>query len=163
MADENDLIFDSAPSNPDDDFWLEHGKKMVGDAITAVREAAKALLTGLGLMQSIYLGILGFADFIPKTLPLTQKVWFIIPPLFWLMAIYCSLRVMMTQRLDINLHAPEDIRDKSEHVLLAKQNGLHWAFWTLTIGLVAAFALLIMRWQTTAGEALFLAKFCRIL
>ena len=40
MADENDFIFDSAPSNPDDDFWLEHGKKMVGDVITAVREAA---------------------------------------------------------------------------------------------------------------------------
>ena len=49
MADAHDIIFDSAPSNPDDDFWLEHGKKMVGDAITAVREAAKALLTGLGL------------------------------------------------------------------------------------------------------------------
>ncbi len=73
MADTNDMIFDSAPSNPDDDFWLEQGKKMVQDSITAVREAAKALITGLGLMQSVYLGILGFAGFIPKSLPLTQK------------------------------------------------------------------------------------------
>lgn len=73
MADANEHIFDSAPPSPDDNFWLEQGKKMVEDTIPAVREAAKALLTGLGLIQSLYLGLLGFADFIPKTFPLMLK------------------------------------------------------------------------------------------
>lgn len=143
MTDE--IIYDSAESGPDDDFWLEQGKKLVEDSITAIREAAKALMTGLGLIQGIYLGILGFADFIPKSMPLLQKSVFILPLLFWLISLYDSLQVMMTQQFNIILYSPDDIREKSQQVLLYKQKKLKGAFLTLAIGLVLAFGLLIFR------------------
>ena len=139
------MIYDSAPAEPDDEFWLEQGKKMVGDSITAVREAAKTLMTGLGLLQGIYLGILGLADYIPATMSLEHKGLFLLPLLFWLTALYHCLQVMMTKRLDINLLSPDDIRKKSEKVLTDKQRKLQWAFWTLVIGLVAALMLLVFR------------------
>lgn len=145
MADEKEIIYDSAPAEPDDDFWLEQGQKMISGSITAVREAAKALMTGLGLLKGIYLGVLGFADYIPKTMPLLHRSLFLLPLLLWVTALYLCLQVMMTTRLDINLHSPDDIRKKSESVLNEKQGRLRWAFWTLVIGLVAALMLLVFR------------------
>ena len=145
MADEKEMIYDSAPAEPDDEFWLEQGKKMVGESITAVREAARTLMTGLGLLQGIYLGILGLADYIPATMPLEHKGLFLLPLLLWLTALYHCLQVMMTRRLDINLLSPDDIRKKSEKVLTEKQRKLQWAFWMLVTGLIAALILLVFR------------------
>jgi hypothetical protein len=145
MPESKEPIFESAPSAPDDDFWLEQGKKMVEDSLTAVRAAAKHLLTGLEIIMGIYLGILGFADFIPKELPLPQKALFVTPLLLWLISLYSALQVMMTRQLNILLHSPDDIREKSEKILLEKQTNLKWAFTTLAVGLVTAFVLLIFR------------------
>jgi hypothetical protein len=141
----HEVIYDSPPSEPDDDFWLDQGKKMVEGSLPALREAAKSFLTGLGVLQGIYLGILGFSEFIPKTMPLLQKSLFLIPLLCWLEALRHSLQVMMTQRLNIYFHSPDDIRKKSDSVLVEKQGKLQWAFWFLTLGLVAAFVLLVYR------------------
>jgi hypothetical protein len=32
MAKKKEIIYDSAPSQPDDDFWLEQGRKMLGES-----------------------------------------------------------------------------------------------------------------------------------
>jgi hypothetical protein len=66
-------VYESAPSEPDDDFWLEQGRKMVADSLPTVRTAAASLTTAIGVLQGIYLGVLGFAKFVPETLPLYQK------------------------------------------------------------------------------------------
>ena len=147
MPNENEKIYDSPPSEPDDDFWLEQGKKMIEGSFGAVQEATKSLMTGLGLLQSIYLGILGFADYIPKTLSLPVKTIFLLPLLFWLLALYSCLQVMMTKRLDITLFSPDDIRSNYNRVLRDKQKNLKSGFWELTIGLVVAFLLLFFRFK----------------
>ncbi|MFQ5632183.1 MAG: hypothetical protein ACE5I1_25720 [bacterium] len=144
MAESNEVIFESPPPNLDDDFWLQQGRKMVEDSIIAVRESAKALMSGVGVIQGIYMGILGFADFVPKNTALAIKGLFIIPLLLWLVALYQSIQVMMTQRIDLVMHSPDDIRAKSEQVLIEKQRILQTAFWTLAAGLFVAFALLIV-------------------
>ena len=144
MAESNDIIFESPPPGPDDEFWLEQGMLMVEDSIVAVRESAKAMISGIGIIQGIYMGILGFADFIPKTTPLAVKALFIVPLLFWLVALYASIQVMMTKRIDVVLYSPDDIRQKSEQVLTDKQRTLQTAFWTLAAGLFVAFVLLIV-------------------
>ena len=66
---------DSPPADPEHLFWLEQGRRMLTDSVslTAVREAAKSMMTGLGAMQTIYIGVLGFADFVPKTMDLPLK------------------------------------------------------------------------------------------
>jgi hypothetical protein len=145
MITEQQEIIESAPSETDDDFWLDQGKKMVEGSLASVREAAKSLLTGLGVLQGIYLGILGFAEFIPKTMPILQKSLFIIPLLCWLMALYQSLQVMMTLVFNVHLHSPDDIRMMSDTMLKEKQGKLKWAFWFLTLGLVMAFVLMVHR------------------
>lgn len=130
MPDE-EKIYDSPPSEPEDEFWLDQGKKMIEDSMRSVRDAAKSLMTGLGLLKTIYLGILGFADFIPARLPQFYKSLFIVPLLFWLFALYHCLLVMMTKRLTINLHSPDNIRSQSGKILMEKQKSLQWAFWSL--------------------------------
>jgi hypothetical protein len=147
MPNENEKIYDSPPSEPDDDFWLEQGKQMIEGSFEAVQEAAKALMTGLGLLQSIYLGILGFADYIPKTLSLPVKTIFLLPLVLWLLALHSCLQVMMTKRLDINLFSPDDIRSNYNQVLRDKQKHLKSGFWELTIGLIVAFLLLFFRFK----------------
>ncbi len=138
-------IYDSAPPEPDDALWLEQGKKMVESSLTAVRDAAKAIMTGLGLLKSIYLGILGFADFIPEEPAVWLQGLFVAPLLLWLISLYSALGVMMTEQLSVNLHSPDDIRNQSEQVLRDKQAGLKSAFWWLTAGLMTAMVLLVFR------------------
>jgi hypothetical protein len=145
MPEKKDIIYDSPQLEPDDEFWLEHGKKMLEESIGSVRDAAKSMMTGLGLLKGIYLGILGFADYIPKTMPIYLKSLFIIPLIFWLVALYHCMQVLMTKRLYINIHSPDDIRQKSENVLLEKQASLHWAYGSLSLGIIAALLLLIFR------------------
>jgi hypothetical protein len=143
-----EVIYTSAPSEADDDLWLEQGKRMLSESLATVRSAANALMTALGVLQGIYLGILGFSNFIPKTLPLGHKFLFIVPLLLWLFALYNCIEVAMTEQLIVNLQSPSDIRDQSTHLLVEKQRYLERAFWLLAIGILAAFALLIYRMGT---------------
>ncbi|MCP4613107.1 MAG: hypothetical protein GY845_30810 [Planctomycetes bacterium] len=138
---ENEKIYDSGQSEPDDDFWFEQGKKMVEESLPSIRDAAKSLMTSLGILNAIYLGILGFADLVPKTAPKTLKGLFVSPLIFWLIALYCCLCVMMTEKSQINLHSPDNIRQNTEDALKSKQFFLKLAFWLLTIGLILAIVL----------------------
>ena len=74
-----EIIYDSEPSKPDDDFWLEQGRRLLTESFVAVSAAANALMTALGVLQGIYLGILGFAKFIPEEWSVTRKAAFILP------------------------------------------------------------------------------------
>lgn len=143
MANENEKIYDSGPSEPDDDFWLEQGKKMLEGSLPSIRDAAKSLMTGLGVLKAIYLGILGFADIVPKTASLGLKSLFTLPLIFWLGALYFCLCVMMTEESRINLYSPDNIRQNAECTLKSKQNSLKLAFWLLTIGLLLAISLAV--------------------
>jgi hypothetical protein len=117
----SETVYESPPSEPDDDFWLEQGGRMLAESLTTVRTAASALLSTLGVLQGIYLGILGFAKFLHETLPLSHKALFIVPLVLWLWGLYYCLDVVMTKRLTLYLHSPSDIRAKSTELLLKKQ------------------------------------------
>lgn len=145
MSEEDVKVYESGPEQPDDDFWLEHGKKMVEESLPAVRDAAKSLMTGLGLIKGIYLAILGFSGLLAKSMSAGVKLLFIAPLLLWLGALYNCIRVMMTQRLDVNLRSPDDIREQCRSQLIAKQKSLRSAFWQLAAGLVIALLLIIYR------------------
>jgi ABC-type amino acid transport system permease subunit len=145
MAKSNDKTYTSPPSEPDDEIWLEQGRLMLTESLSTVRDAANALIFGLSVLEGIYVGMLGFADFIPANLAFGLNVLFFTPLLLWLFALYFCIVVVMTQRLEINLHSPSDIREKSTSLLLEKQRYLMWAFWLLAIGLLSAFGLLIFR------------------
>jgi hypothetical protein len=53
----------------------------------------------------------------------------------------------MTQKLEIILNSPTDIREQSTRQLLEKQSLLKMAFWLLALGVLAVFGLLILRLQ----------------
>ena len=145
MPEQRERVYESPSSEPGDEFWLEQGKKMVEGSIEAVREAAKALMTGAGVVQGIYLGILGLTDYIPKTMPLPQKSLFIVPLALMLISLYYALQTMMTEEFEVNLRSPDDIRQLSEHILHEKQQQLRTSFWAFAIGIVAAIVLFLLR------------------
>jgi hypothetical protein len=118
-------IYVSAPSEIDDDLWLEEGKRMVTESLAIVRNAANALITALGMLQGMYLAILGFGKpTTPVTPSILQQAWFILPMICWLSALYLCLDIVMTRKLTVFLHSPSDIREKVTHMLLQKQSQL---------------------------------------
>ena len=145
MPQPDDEIFDSPPSDPEDAIWLEQGKLMLTESMESMRSAANGLLTALGLLETIYLGIIGFAKFIPETCPLTTQMLFFTPLLFWLLSIYFCVRVLLPKRFEIRLFAPREIKALSNQILRERQRYLLLAFWTLAVGLVAAFFLILLR------------------
>jgi hypothetical protein len=150
LPDSGEKIYTSSDSEPDDDFWLEQGRRMLTGTLSTIRTAANSLMTALGVLQGIYLGIIGFSKFIPETLPLLQKVLFIAPLIIWLLALYFCVEVAMTERLAVFLHSPSDIREESTSLILEKQRYLEWSFWLLALGLLTAFALLIYQLEMVA-------------
>ncbi|NLZ04339.1 MAG: hypothetical protein GXY19_04135 [Phycisphaerae bacterium] len=136
-------VYDSGQGRPDDDFWLSQGRKAVEDSLPAVREAAKALMTGLGVLQGIYVAILGFGDF-AKQMTWPVAGLFALPLLAWLVALHSCLSVMKTKEHTLRLFAPEEIRDHHAQALKDKQRSLTCAFWELTVGLVLAIALVAL-------------------
>ncbi len=147
MTGEKDMVFESSPSGPDDEFWLEQGRELVKGSINAVLDAAKSLLTGLGLLQGIYLGIIGFADYIPKTMPLYWKSLFLVPLISWLVAISFCLWVVMTKRVEFHPRSPDQIRETHEKILEEKQRFLKAAFFFMALGIILAMLLFIFRYQ----------------
>lgn len=145
MPEQEEKIYESPTSELDDEFWLEHGKKMLEDSLPTTRDAAKSLMTGLGLLKAFYLGILGFSDYIPKDMSMSQKSLFLAPLVIWLIALYFSIEAIIPQRLAVNLRSPDDIRDKSQSQLRAKQRSLQLAFWLLAAGLISALMLMVYR------------------
>jgi hypothetical protein len=140
-----EVIYKSAPSEPDDDFWLEQANKLIVESLPAVRAATASLMTGLGALQGIYLGMLGFAKFVPETSGLWIKALFLAPLLCWMTGLYECLRVMKTKELRIYRHAPADIRQKFGDLAKEKQRELDMAFYWMLGGLIAAFLLVAFR------------------
>ena len=140
-----EIIYDSPPSVPDDDLWLAHGAKMLEDSVPGVRSAASELIKALGLLQTVYLGILGFAKFIPENMEVHNKALFVVPIVPWVWATYYCLRVMKTDIVKINLRSPTDIREKATELLEEKQRHLEVAFALLIVGIVLAFIMVVFR------------------
>lgn len=140
-------IPNSSRADPEHLFWLEQGRKMLTDSVslTAVRDAAKSMMTGLGAMQTIYIGVLGFAEFIPKTMDVPLKWAFALPPIPWLIALYLCLKVLKTEGMEVRLKSPNEIRDRLQQLVCDKQHDLDVAFWLLLTGLVLAVWLLVWR------------------
>ena len=144
-----EVIYQSAPSEPDDDFWLEQANKLIVESLPAVREAAKSLMTGLGALQGIYLGMLGFAKFIPESAQWWEKAMFFPPLLCWMMGLYQCLKVAKTEELRIYRNSPADIRQKLGDLAKEKQRELDLAFYWMLGGLAAAFLLVALRMKMT--------------
>lgn len=138
-------VYQSPDSMPDDDLWLEQGRAMVKESLTSVRSASTSLMTGLGVLQGIYLGILGFAKLVPEESPLLLKFFFVIPLLAWMIAIYHCLDVMRTELMNVNLNSPDDIKNHLTQLVTAKQGALQAAFFWLFGGMVAAGTLVVLR------------------
>ncbi|MDT5122875.1 MAG: hypothetical protein QOC96_2357 [Acidobacteriota bacterium] len=139
------IIYDSPPSETDDDLWLAQGVKMLEESVPGVRNAASELIKALGLLQTVYLGILGFAKFIPENMEVYNKALFIVPIIPWVVATYYCLRVMKTDIVRINLRSPTDIREKATTLLEDKQSNLENAFILLIAGIVMAFVMVVFR------------------
>jgi hypothetical protein len=145
MKAESEKIYDSPASSPDDDLWLAHGAKMIDDSVPALRTAASELIKALGMLMTVYLAILGFAKFIPENMEVYNKALFVIPIVIWVAALYCSLRVLKTELLAINLNSPSDIREKAASLLETKQQEVDIAFILLIVGIILAVALIVFR------------------
>jgi hypothetical protein len=142
---DDETIYDSPPSESDDDLWLAHGAKMLEESVPGVRGAASGLIQALGLLQTVYLGVLGFAKFVPETMEVYNKALFVVPIVPWVIATYYCLRVMKTDIVKINLRSPSDIRDKASALLEEKQRHLEMAFVFLIAGIVFAFVMVVFR------------------
>lgn len=145
MPDEIIDLGDSPPTPPDADLWLDYGRKQVAESAATLRGAATSLLTGLGALQGIYLGILGFAKFIPEDTTTVMKVVYVAPLLFWMVALYLCLRVLMTETSLVNLNAPSQLRAQYVQWVKRKQWLLEYAFWWLCCGMLAAMGLVVLR------------------
>ena len=145
MSNKNDIILESPPSQSGDDFWLAQGQKMVEKSLDNVKEGAKALIQGLGLLKSIYLAILGFSGFMPAGEPFFIKSVYLLPLIIWLFALYLGLGVLLTERSEINLFSPEEIREDYNKTLLYKQKKLMNSYWALSGGLILVILLMIFR------------------
>jgi len=145
LSDSTEKIYPSPPSEPDDEFWLEEGKRMVTESLYTVRNAAGALIMALGVLQGVYLAVLGFGEKQLRSLSFPQQALFISPLLLWLASFYLCLAVVMTKKLAVFTNSPSDVREKSTHMLLKKQLQLQWAFWLLALGLLATFGLFFSR------------------
>jgi hypothetical protein len=145
MKAEVDEIYDSPASSPDDDLWLAHGAKMIEDSVPALRTAASELIKALGLLNTAYLAILGFAKFIPENMEVYKKALFVTPIVPWVFGIYYGLRVLKTELLSVNLRSPTDVREKAASLLETKQHYLDLAFGLLIGGIVFACILVVLR------------------
>ena len=123
----------------------EIGERVGIDSLPAVRAAAASLMTGLGALQGIYLGMFGFAKFVPETAELWMKALFLAPLLCWLTGLYECLKVAKTEELSIYRNSPEDIRRELGDLAKEKQRELDLAFYWMLGGLLAAFVLVALR------------------
>jgi hypothetical protein len=138
-------IFDSAAREPDDDLWLEYGKKLVLESLASVRNAANSMLSALGVLQGIYLGILGFSEFIPKDWLVYTKALFILPAGLWMFALFLCLKVTMTEIGLLNIFSPDKVREEATRSLEEKQGYLQSAFALMVAGFVLVFVLILVR------------------
>src|SRR5262249_4512552 len=107
--------------------------------------AATSLMTGLGALQGIYLGILGFAKFIPETIDVQLKLLLVAPLVLWMLSMYHCLKTLMTDLSEVNLNSPSDLREDYSRMIAEKQHLLAVAFWLLLGGLIVAIGLVVFR------------------
>lgn len=145
MKEQNDKVYDSPPSQPDDEFWLNQGQEMVKSTLPSLTDASKSMLTGLNILQGIYAGIIGFTSYIPEDLAVLLKSLFFIPFIFWVIALFFYLKVSFTKKYTIHLLSPDNIKQTYFSMSKAKQRSLTIGYWLQGAGIIAFFILLIIR------------------
>ena len=145
MAENNNKIYDSPSSDPMDAFWLEQGKKLIEDSVGAITDGTKSMLTVVGLLKGIYIGIIGFADYIPKALPLIYKSLYLLPLLFWLVALHFYVNVLSTRKVNFNIYNPGEIKNEYFEILSRKQRNFKVGLWLQSIGIVVLISLMVVR------------------
>ncbi len=140
-------IYESGPKKTGDAGWLALGKQMRSESLPWIREAGKNLMKAVSLVEGIYLGILGFSNFLPADLHLypLRMIAYFIPAILWLAAIYFCMGVLMTKAWKVNLNSPDDIEEKYGVMLKQKQGDLKLAFLLFSAGLVVALVMLLIR------------------
>ncbi len=141
------FIYESAEAKHDDDFWLEQGQKLIVESLPSVRQAAKGLMTALGLVKGIYLAILGFSGYLTEetTLYPIRMAGYFVPLFLWLGSIYACMAVMMTKKWLVLKDSPESVRSVMKNVLKGKQKSLLTAFWLFAAGLIWALGMFVWR------------------
>ncbi len=98
-----------------------------------------------GRKKGIYLGILGFAKFVPEDVKPPIKFLFVTPLIVWMIALYHCLKVMMTEVMELNLNSLDEIKRHLTRLAAEKHAALQHAFWWLFGGVVAAAGLVVLR------------------
>jgi hypothetical protein len=133
LSESTEKIYSSAPSEADDDLWLEEGKRMIIESLSSVRNAVGALIMALGMLQGVYLAVLGFAEKQVTPLCLLQKLPLLLPLLLWLASLYLCLAVVMTQKIGVFTNSPDDVREKSTQMLLKKTTAIAMGIWVVRL------------------------------
>jgi len=142
MADE---ILQSSVLTDEEKFWLEQGKKYVDKSIDAIEAAGKQLLAMLTTVNGIYLAAVTFSDLMKTSLEFAYRILFIAPFLLWLAAIFFAMRLFKTQKHQVVLISPDDIKKFYQRVVSHKQSQLNWCFVFLVGGLVVVMIALLLR------------------
>ncbi len=141
----DEVIYQRAPFDPNDDFRREQLNKL----IVKVRMTVAVRTTNLVVLLGTYLGMLGFAKFVPDAAALTVKALFLVPLLCWMAGLYQCLKVAKTEELTIYRNSPADIRQKLGDLAKEKQRELNLAFYWMLGGLAASFLLVALRMKMT--------------
>ena len=137
MAIDKDTIGPGKPSRPNTRFWTGQADKIVEDSLPMMREAAKALIMGLGVLQGVYLAILGFGGIAERFAPL-DRVLLVVPTLFWLLGLVCCLCLLSASPRQLALPSSENIQKAHAEILKEKQMYLWVGFLALAVGLLVA-------------------------
>lgn len=125
--------------NPNLKFWKDTTRRLLGESIKSIEEAAKQIIGVAGILEGLYFHAIAYSDIRGSLYGFLLVVLYVLPLALWLVSLGCAILVFFPRTYDINISSWRESKAAFERILAHKHDMLKWAGLFLFLGVLFLF------------------------
>ena len=142
MRDDELDIQEGRKPNAEQQFFQQKYREMKSNSPDKHDQLAKSFITTVGMLATIYFGVVTFSKIIDK--PVWFKVIAVTPILIWLFAVISALMALLPGKYSLLKDVPASVEDALEDITKHKYRCMRYCGWLILAGLTVMMITLVL-------------------
>ena len=142
MRDDESDAQEGIPVSAEQKFFLQKYREIKSNSPDKHDELAKSFITTVGMLATIYFGVVTFAKIIEK--PVWFKIIAVMPILIWLFAVISALMALLPGKYSLLKDVPASVEDALEDITKHKYRCMRYCGWLILAGLTVMMITLVL-------------------
>lgn len=142
MKEDESDVQEGRPLDAEQKFFLKKYREMKSNSPDKHDELAKSFITTVGMLATIYFGVVTFSKIIDK--PVWFKVIAAMPILIWIFAVISALMALLPREYPLLKDVPESVEKALDEITGRKYKCMKYCGWLALSGLAVMMIVLVL-------------------